>query len=88
MFSSISLKQAPDGYMPTCNTHHHETENTMYQTFPGGRVVFKFNKTTGIADAFVDNRHVGTWDDLTIRTWSDVLYTLETEFKNYIDERL
>lgn len=86
MFSSIQLKQAPQGYVPTCSCRHSETENTMYQTFPGERVVFKFNKTNGLAEAFVDNRLVGSWNDLTVKTWGDVLYTLETEFKNYIDK--
>lgn len=86
MFEPIRLLQAPQGYIPGCNTEHREVENVMYQTFKGGRVVFKLNKTTGVAEALVDNRNVGTWKQLTVGDWANVLYTLETEFNHLIEK--
>lgn len=85
MFGNIELKQAPQGYIPNCETLHDEVGNVMRQSFKGGRVRFNYYKNTGLAEALVDNRTVGNWYDVTVGMWGDILYTLETEFKDKID---
>lgn len=80
----ILLMQAPQGFIPNCETEHTSTE--MLQTFPGGKVRMNYDKTTGTATAYVDGRPIGTWKDLTIRTWGDILYTLQTTFNHIISK--
>ncbi len=86
MFGNIELKKAPQGYVPNCETVHDEVGRVMRQQFKGGKVRFNYDKTTGTAEAIVDNRVVGRWNDLTVGMWGDVLYTLETEFKDKITQ--
>ncbi|MEG1159352.1 MAG: hypothetical protein RSD70_03095 [Acidaminococcaceae bacterium] len=82
--TQLQLKKAPQGYIPACDTQHSEADNVMHQWFPGGRVRFDYDKTTGIGQASVDGRIIGSWDVVTIGMWGDILYTLNTDFKHLI----
>jgi|GEM_PF-2585778 len=84
MSLQMPLKQAPQGYIPNCDTYHDEVGNVMRQHFNGG-VSFIYYKNTGYCEALVDNRVVGRWKDITVGMWGDILYTLETEFKDKIN---
>lgn len=84
MSFQLTIKKAPQGYIPNCETYHDEVANTMRQHFNGG-VSFIYYKSTGYCEALVDNRVVGRWKDLTVGMWGDILYTLETEFKDKIN---
>ena len=58
----------------------------MRQWFNGGKVRFNYDKNTGTAEAIVEGRVVGRWNHVTVGMWGDILYTLETEFKDKINE--
>ena len=85
-FEPIQLKQAPQDFIPNCDTHHDEVGKVMRQWFKGGRVRFNYYKTTGMAEALVDGRTVGTWKDVTVGMWGNILYTLQTEFNHLIEQ--
>ena len=85
MSLQMPLKQAPQGYIPNCDTRHDEVGNVMRQWFNGGKVRFNYDKNTGVGEATVEGRVVGRWDEVTVGTWGDILYTLETEFKDKIN---
>lgn len=86
MSLQMPLKQAPQGYIPNCDTHHDEVGNVMRQWFNGGKVRFNYDKNTGVGEATVEGRVVGRWDEVTVGMWGDILYTLETEFKDKIND--
>ena len=75
MSLQMPLKQAPQGYIPNCDTYHDEVGNVMRQWF-------NYDKNTGVGEAIVEGRVVGRWNEITVGTWGDILYTLETEFKD------
>lgn len=80
----IELKQAPAGYVPNVETEH-TADKVMRQTFPGGRVVVTIEKTMGgAAVARIDGREVLRVVDPTINDWGNILYTLETEYQEFI----
>lgn len=85
-FKPIQLKRAPRDYILNCDLHHDEVGNVKRYWFKGDRVRVNYYKSTGLAEALVDNRVVGTWTDLTVGMWGDILYTLETEFKDKINK--
>ena len=85
-FKPIKLKRAPRAYILNCDLHHDEVGNVKRQWFKGDRVRVNYYKSTGLVEALVDNRVVGTWTNLTVGMWSDILYTLETEFKDKINK--
>lgn len=86
MSFQLIIKNAPQGYIPDCDTCHDEVGKVMRQWFKGGRVRFIYDKSTGVAEAIVEGRVVGRWSDITVGMWGNILYTLETEFKNKIDD--
>lgn len=81
---NIVLKQAPRGFMPNCEAHHEEVSGILRQIWPGNAVCFELNKKNGEGIASVDRRIVGHWKDVTVGMWADIVYTLETEFKDRI----
>jgi len=85
-FQPIQLKQAPQDFVPNCDTHHDEVGNVMRQWFKGGCVRFNYYKSTGLAEALVDNRVVGTWTNVTVGMWGNILFTLQTEFNHLIEQ--
>lgn len=86
MSFQLTIKKAPQGYIPNCDTHHDEVGNVMRQWFKGDKVRFNYDKNTGTAEAIVEGRVVGRWNEVTAGMWGDILYTLETEFKDKIND--
>lgn len=83
--TNLVLKEAPAGFIPNCETRHLEVENVMLQEFKGGKVALKLYKSDSHCEAVVEGRTVGRFTDVTIRDWSNILYTLQTEFANLIE---
>ena len=83
MTENYPLKQAPQGYVPNCETEH-TADNNMHQRFKGGRVKLDCDKNNSVAVASVDGRVIGRWTDVTIPPWGDMLCTLENDFANQI----
>lgn len=83
--TNLVVKTAPAGFIPNCETQHLEVEGIILQTFKGGRVILKLYRKDSHCEAVIDNRTVGTFKDLTIRDWSNILYTLQTDFANLIE---
>ena len=83
--TNLVLKEAPAGFIPNCNTRHLEAEGIILQEFKGGKVTLELYKTDSHCEAVVEGRTVGRFTDVTIRDWSNILYTLQTEFANQID---
>lgn len=84
MLQNLTLKTAPKGYIPKCETRH--GVDMMRQSFRGDRVRFELDLGNGVAEAIVDDRTIGRWGSITIKEWSDILYTLETEFSDKIEK--
>lgn len=84
MLENYPLKQAPQGYVPNCETEH-DADGNMRQAFKGGRVTLVCSKHNGNAEARVNGRLIGRWNDITIQQWGNILYTLETDFKYEIN---
>ena len=84
MLTSNNLQSAPAGYVPQVSTRHNEQKKQICQTFKGGRVVFILSKETSSGEAFVDGCCVGTWKDITVGDWSDILYTLSKRYNDII----
>ena len=80
---NFQLKQAPAGYVPNVETTH-GADCVMRQTFPGGRIKLECNKTNSEAVVTIDGRQVARFKELTIADWGNILYTLETQYKEYI----
>ena len=83
MFENIKLKEAPQGYIPNCETRY-DADGNMRQTFKGGRVELVNTKQNRRTEAFVNGRKIGSWFDITIEEWGNILYTLETDFSDEI----
>lgn len=83
MAYNFPLKKAPAGYIPGVETSH-DADNVMRQTFPGGRIKLECNKTNSEAVVTIDGRQVARFKELTIADWGNILYTLETQYKEYI----
>lgn len=84
MFQNLTLKSAPKGYIPKCETRH--GIDTMRQWFKGDRIRLEMDLGTGHTEVTVDGRTIGRWDSITIKEWSDILYTLETEYSDKIEK--
>jgi hypothetical protein len=67
---------APAGYCPDVDTHHDHTTRMMYQKI-GERVELQVSKDTNAASILIDGQHVASFNDMTIRSWGDVLYSLQ-----------
>lgn len=69
-------EQAPQGYCPNVETIHDHAQGVMYQSF-GGRVELQVNRTTNAAIIVIDGATVATFNDMTLSTWGNVLYSLQ-----------
>ncbi|MEG2063502.1 MAG: hypothetical protein RRY23_00025 [Alistipes sp.] len=67
---------APQGFCPNVETRHDQVRGMMYQTF-GDRVELQVSRETNAATIIIDNEPVATFNDMTLRTWGDVLYSLQ-----------
>lgn len=69
-------KHAPRGFCPNVETRFDHVRGMMYQSF-GARVELQVNRNTNAATIIIDNEVVATFDDMTLGTWGDVLYSLQ-----------
>lgn len=69
-------ERAPQGYCPNVETRHDQVRGMMYQTF-GDRVELQVSRETNAATIIIDNEPVATFNDMTLDTWGDVLYSLQ-----------
>lgn len=74
-------ERAPQGYCPNVETRHDHVRKIMYQTF-GDRVELQVSRETNAATIVIDNEPVATFNDVTIKTWGDVLYSLQMIYNN------
>lgn len=68
--------QAPQGYCPDIEIKHDHVRGMMYQTF-GDRVELQVNRETNAATIIIDNELMATFNDMTLATWGNVLYSLQ-----------
>lgn len=69
-------EHAPQGYCPNVETKHDQVRGMMYQTF-GDRVELQVSRETNVATIVIDNEPVATFNNMTLGTWGDVLYSLQ-----------
>jgi hypothetical protein len=69
-------EHAPKGYCPNVETRHDHVRGMMYQNF-GDRVELQVSRETNAATIIIDHEPVATFNDMTIGTWGDVLYSLQ-----------
>lgn len=69
-------KHATKGYCPNVETRHDHVRGVMYQNF-GDRVELQVSRETNAATIIIDHEPVATFNDMTIGTWGDVLYSLQ-----------
>ncbi|WP_297624565.1 hypothetical protein [uncultured Rikenella sp.] len=69
-------ERAPRGYCPNVETRYDHVRGMMYQNI-GNRVQLQINRETNAASIIIDHEPVATFNDMTIGTWSDVLYSLQ-----------
>jgi len=74
---------APNGYCPNVETRHDHTTRTMSQMI-GDRVELRVSKATNEATIVIDGEQVAAFDDMTIDTWGDVLYSLQQVYNQLI----
>ena len=67
---------APKGYCPPVETTHDQERGMMIQSF-GDRVELHVNMKTNAAAIIIDRQPVATFNDMTVATWGDVLYSLQ-----------
>lgn len=69
-------EHAPKGYCPNVETTHDHVRGMMIQSF-GDRVELHVNRKTNSAAIIIDHQPVATFNDMTVATWGDVLYSLQ-----------
>lgn len=69
-------EHAPQGYCPNVETKHDQARGMMYQTF-GDRVELQVSRETNVATIVIDNEPVATFNNMTLGTWGDVLFSLQ-----------
>lgn len=67
---------APAGFIPNVETEHDHANRIMRQRF-GSRVELHVSRATNAATIIIDGEPVATFNDMTIRSWGDVLYSLQ-----------
>lgn len=78
----MNVLKAPADYLPNVDTDY---SRVMVQTFKGGRVSFRYYIDDAHAEAYVDDELVGHWEAVTVDLWGDILYSLEQNFSNLIE---
>ena len=67
---------APVGYIPDVETGFDHAVGVMHQTFCS-RVRLSVNLKDNIATIYVDDKQVAKFNDITIGTWGNALYSLQ-----------
>lgn len=69
-------KRAPQGCTPAVETRFDHVRGVIHQSF-GDRVELQVNRETNAAMIIIDHEPVATFNDMTVGTWGDVLYSLQ-----------
>lgn len=69
-------EHAPAGFCPDVETVHDHCRGIIHQTF-GNRVELILERKTNKATVIIDGNRVATFYDMTIKSWGDVLYSLQ-----------
>ena len=69
-------EHAPADFCPAAETRFDHVRGMLYQTL-GNRVELQVNMDTKVATIVIDGEVMATFDDMTIDTWGDVLYSLQ-----------
>lgn len=69
-------ERAPQGYCPNVDTQFDHARGIMYQSF-GDRVALEVSLKGNAATIIIDHEPVATFNDMTVATWGDVLYSLQ-----------
>ncbi len=67
---------APKGYSPDVDTRHDHVNGMMCQSI-GERVELQVTRPGNVATILIDGEPVATFDDMTIGSWRDILYSLQ-----------
>lgn len=76
---------APADYVPNVETSF--PCGFMKQSF-GDRVRLTVNLSTNVADVYIDDKKVATFGDMTISSWSDVLFSLQQVYNQLIAKQI
>ena len=79
----MNVLKAPADYLPNVDT---DFSRVMVQTFKGGRVIFRYYLDDAHAEAYADGVLVDRWNTVTVDLWADILYSLEQNFSNLIEQ--
>lgn len=69
-------EHAPQGYCPNVETRYDHVQSMIYQSL-GERVELQVSRETNVATIIIDNEPVATFSNMTLSTWSNVLYSLQ-----------
>lgn len=76
----------PDGYMPKgVVTEYNHGKGIMRQRF-GQRVMLEVSRHTNMAKIIIDGKVLASFDDMTLDSWGDVLYSLQKIYNQLIQQ--
>lgn len=67
---------APQGFCPSVETRHDHINGLILQNF-GERIELQISRRTNAAEVIIDGQTVATFNDMTISSWGNVLYSLQ-----------
>lgn len=67
---------APQGFCPSVETMHDHINGLILQNF-GERIELQISRRTNAAKVIIDGQTVATFNDMTISSWGNVLYSLQ-----------
>ncbi len=75
---------APREYCPDVDTRHDHVKGMTYQKI-GERVELQVTRPGNVATILIDGEPVTTFDNMTLRSWGDVLYSLQQIYNQLTD---
>lgn len=67
---------APQGFCPNVETSHDHVNGLILQNF-GERIELQISRRTNAAEVIIDGQTVVIFNDMTISSWGNVLYSLQ-----------
>lgn len=67
---------APRNFCPNVETRHDHVKGFIYQNF-GERINVQISRANNSAKVIIDGQEVAAFNDLTIASWGNVLYSLQ-----------
>lgn len=71
-----TVTHAPKGFCADVETKYDHTQGMIYQTF-GDRLELQVNRTTNAVTIIIDGAAVASFNDMTLSTWDNVLYSIQ-----------